>query len=52
MEMQIELTIQSKGEFIDSHHIILLLLLYLHKYKKMTGKVVVAASTTPRLQIS
>ena len=39
----------SKGEFIDSHHIILLLLLYLHKYKKMTGKVVVAASTTPRV---
>ncbi len=39
----------SKGEFVDSHHIILLLLLYLHKYKKMTGKVVVAASTTPRV---
>ena len=39
----------SKGEFIDSHHIILLLLLYLHKYKKISGKVVVAASTTPRV---
>ena len=39
----------SNGEFVDSHHIILLLLLYLHKYKKMTGKVVVAASTTPRV---
>ena len=39
----------SKGEFIDSHHIILLLLNYLHKYKGMTGKVVVAASTTPRV---
>ena len=24
----------SKGEFVDSHHIILLLLLYLNKYKK------------------
>ena len=32
----------SKGEFVDSHNIILLLLLNLHKYKKMTGKVVVA----------
>lgn len=39
----------SKGEFIDSHHIILLLLLYLHKYKNLKGKVVVAASTTPRV---
>ncbi len=39
----------SKGEFVDSHHIILLLLLYLHKYKGVEGKVVVAASTTPRV---
>lgn len=39
----------SKGEFVDSHHIILLLFLYLHKSKNMTGKVVVAASTTPRV---
>ena len=39
----------SKGEFIDSHHIILLLLNYLHKHKNMGGKVVVAASTTPRV---
>ena len=39
----------SKGDFIDSHHIILLLLLYLYKYKNMSGKVVVAASTTPRV---
>ena len=38
-----------KGEFVDSHHILLLLLLYLHKYKSMNGKVVVAASTTPRV---
>lgn len=37
------------GEFIDSHHIILLLLNYLHKHKGMTGKVCVAASTTPRV---
>ena len=39
----------SKGEFVDSHHIILLLLLYLHKHKNLNGKVVVAASTTPRV---
>ena len=39
----------SKGEFVDSHHILLLLMLYLHKNKSMNGKVVVAASTTPRV---
>jgi phosphomannomutase len=38
-----------KGEFIDSHHIILLLMHYLVKYKGMTGKVVTAFSTTPRV---
>lgn len=40
----------SKGNFIDSHHIILLLIHYLCKYKKMKGKVVVAFSVTPRLK--
>ncbi|MBT5401821.1 MAG: phosphoglucomutase/phosphomannomutase family protein, partial [Crocinitomicaceae bacterium] len=39
----------SLGEFVDSHHIILLLLNYLYKHKGMTGKVCVAASTTPRV---
>lgn len=39
----------SKGEFIDSHHIILLLMKYLHQFKGLSGKVVVAASTTPRV---
>lgn len=38
-----------KGEFIDSHHIILLLIHYLSKYKGMTGKVATAFSTTPRV---
>jgi phosphomannomutase len=38
-----------KGEFVDSHHIILLLIHYLVKYKKYTGKVVIAFSTTPRV---
>ena len=40
----------STGEFIDSHHIILLLIHYLVKYKKFTGKVVVAVSTTPKVK--
>ncbi len=40
----------SKGEFVDSHHIILLLIHYLVKYKKFTGKVVVAISTTPKVK--
>jgi phosphomannomutase len=39
-----------KGEFVDSHHILLLLVHYLHHYKKMTGKVVTAFSTTPRVE--
>ncbi|MDX2361788.1 MAG: phosphoglucomutase/phosphomannomutase family protein [Crocinitomicaceae bacterium] len=40
-----------KGEFIDSHHIILLLIHYLAKYKGLTGKVATAFSTTPRVGI-
>ena len=40
----------SKGNFVDSHHIILLLIHYLCKYKKMKGKVVVAFSVTPRIR--
>ncbi len=40
----------SKGEFVDSHHIILLLINYLVKEKKMTGKVVNAFSVTPRVK--
>ncbi len=39
-----------KGEFVDSHHILLLLVHYLFHYKKMTGKVVTAFSTTPRVE--
>lgn len=38
-----------KGEFVDSHHIILLLVHYLAKYKGMSGKIVSAFSTTPRV---
>ena len=39
------------GKYIDSHHIILLLIHYLHKYKKLNGKVVIAASTTLRVNL-
>lgn len=38
------------GNFVDAHHIILLLIHYLHKYKGMTGKVAVAFSVTDRVK--
>ena len=40
----------SRGEFIDSHHIILLLIHYMVKYKKMKGKVVTAFSCTVKVK--
>ncbi len=40
----------NKGNFVDSHHIILLLIHYLVKYKKQSGKVVVAFSTTVKIR--
>lgn len=39
-----------KGNFVDSHHIILLLIHYLVKYKGMKGKVAVAFSTTVKIK--
>jgi phosphomannomutase len=39
-----------KGNFVDSHHIILLLIHYLHKYKGLNGKVCSAFSTTPKVE--
>lgn len=39
----------SKGNFVDSHHIILLLIKYLAEVKKLKGKIVTATSTTPRV---
>jgi phosphomannomutase len=39
-----------KGKFIDAHHIILLLIHILHKYKKMTGKVVIAFSVSDKVK--
>jgi phosphomannomutase len=38
-----------KGEFVDSHHIILLLVHYLHKYKNMSGKVITTFSATSKI---
>ena len=40
----------SEGNFIDSHHIILLLIKYLVEEKKYTGKVVNAFSVTPKVK--
>lgn len=38
------------GNFVDAHHILLLLIHYFYKYKGMTGKVVVAFSVTDRVK--
>lgn len=37
------------GQFVDSHHILLLLLHYLTKYKQETGKVVITFSVTDKM---
>ncbi len=39
----------AQGNFVDSHHIILLLIHYLYKYKGLRGKVCTAFSTTPKV---
>ncbi len=39
-----------EGRFVDSHHIILLLIHYLHQYKGLTGKVVVAFSVSDKVK--
>lgn len=39
-----------EGVFVDSHQILLLLIHYLHKYKGMTGKVVVTFSVTDKVK--
>lgn len=41
----------SAGNFVDSHHIILLLIHYLVKYKNFSGKVVTAFSVTDKVKI-
>jgi phosphomannomutase len=40
----------SKGEFVDAHHIILLLVHVLHKYKGLDGKVVIAFSVSNKVK--
>ncbi|MFK7906896.1 MAG: hypothetical protein AB8B69_17315 [Chitinophagales bacterium] len=40
----------SKGTFVDSHHVILLAIHYLHKIKGLGGKVVIAFSVTDRVK--
>ncbi len=38
------------GNFVDSHHLLLILLLYMTQHKKQTGKVVVSCSVTNKLR--
>ncbi len=38
------------GSFVDSHHILLLLIHYLHKVKGQTGKIVVSFSVTDKVR--
>ena len=38
-----------EGNFVDSHHILLLLIHYLHKYKGMTGKVCTGFSSSVKI---
>ena len=38
------------GNFVDSHHLLLILTLYLYKYKNMRGKVVFTFSVTDKLK--
>ncbi len=40
----------SSGNFVDSHHILLLLLLYQRKYRNMDGKVVITFSVTNKMK--
>jgi phosphomannomutase len=39
------------GNFVDSHHILLLLLLYMHHYKGLSGKVVITFSVTDKMKL-
>jgi phosphomannomutase len=40
----------AQGNFIDAHHLLLLLIHYLHQYKQYRGKVVVAFSVSPKIK--
>ena len=41
--------VDNQGNYIDSHHVILLLIHYLHHYKKMQGKVATGFSSTVKI---
>ena len=40
----------NEGNFIDSHHVILLLIHYLHKYKGLTGKVAISFTVSDKIK--
>jgi phosphomannomutase len=42
--------VNSKGEYIDSHHVILLLIHYLAGYKRKTGKIITGFSSTVKIE--
>jgi len=42
--------VNSKGEYIDSHHVILLLIHYLGGYKRLTGKIITGFSSTVKIE--
>jgi phosphomannomutase len=42
--------VNSKGEYIDSHHVILLLIHYLAGYKQQTGKIITGFSSTVKIE--
>ena len=39
-----------EGNFVDSHHILLLLLYYLKEFKELTGKVIITFSVTDKMK--
>lgn len=39
----------SRGRFVDSHHLLLLLLIYLYEYRGLRGKVVITFSVTDKM---
>ncbi len=40
-----------KGNYLDSHHVLLLIIYYLAEYKKLTGKVVVSVSVSNKIEL-
>ncbi len=42
--------VNSKGEYIDSHHVILLLIHYLAGYRQQTGKIITGFSSTVKIE--